>query len=134
VARTPLRKMFTIVAKREAQRVVYGWLSVSSLKKNGVFEPYQDLQGDWIPDPVMEEMAFDYMTNSRATKCMHAGKQVGHCVASLPLTEQVQRAFNIDADRSGWLVAMKVTDDATWQRVVRNEFSGFSVGGFAEYE
>jgi hypothetical protein len=44
MAKAPLRKRFPIVAKREAQRVVYGWASVSAIKKSdGSFEPYVDL-------------------------------------------------------------------------------------------
>jgi hypothetical protein len=133
--RTPLRKSFSIVRKDDAKRVVYGWASVSSVRKsNGTFEPYIDLQGDWMTDETMEEMAHDYCTNSRATKCMHQGSEIGHCVASMPLTEEIMKVFGIECDRAGWLVAMRITDPLTWAKVASNAFSGFSIGGFAEFE
>jgi hypothetical protein len=130
-----LRKSFSIVRKDASRRVLYGWASVSSVRKSdGSFAPYRDLQGDWLPDDVMEDMAWSYCRDSRATKAMHSGDEVGYCVASMPLTEEVQKAFGIACDRTGWLVAMKITDPATWDRFVKNEFSGLSIGGYAEFE
>jgi hypothetical protein len=129
-----LRKHFVITKRDDAQRIIYGWASVSSIRKSdGSFEPYTDLQGDTIDDDVMEDMAHDYVEKSRSTKAMHQGNAVGHCVASMPLTQEVMKAFGISCDRAGWVVAMKITDDATWTRVTNNEFAGLSIGGTAIY-
>ena len=134
MTKTPLRKTFTAIAKNAAKQVIYGWASVTSIKKNGAFVDYVDLQGDHISDAVCEDMAWDFCVNSRAAKAMHRGDEIGHCVASMPLTAEIQKAFNIDCDRTGWLVAIKVTSPEVWKRFVQNEFTGLSIGGFAEFE
>jgi putative serine protease XkdF len=135
MAKAPLRKPFVIAKRDDAQRIIYGWASVSSIRKSdGSFEPYTDLQGDQIDDEVMEAMAHNYLVHSRASKAMHGGDQIGHCIASMPLTKSIQDAFGVSCDRTGWLIGIKVTDDTTWQRVVNDEFSGLSIGGSAIYE
>jgi hypothetical protein len=132
---TPIRKSFAVVRKDTQRQVIYGWAMVSSVRKSdGSFAPYQDLQGDHLPDNVVEDMAWDYCVNSRTTKAMHSGAEVGYCVGSMPLTAEVQKAFGIECDRTGWLVAMKITDPKVWDQIVKNQFAGLSIGGYGEYE
>ena len=130
-----LRKQFSIVRKDAAKKILYGWASVSSVRRSdGSLVPYRDSQGDVIGDDVMEAMAHDYVEKSRSSRAMHEGGAIGHCIASLPMTEDVQRALGVSCDRTGWFLGLKIDDDATWDRVVKGEFGGLSIGGTAVYE
>jgi Putative phage serine protease XkdF len=134
MARVPLRKQFTVLHKDSAKRIIYGWASVSSVRKSdGTLVPYRDSQGDVMADSVLENMAHSYVEMSRSSKAMHSGNEIGHCIASLPMTQDVQDAMGVTCDRVGWFLGLKIDDDATWNRVVKGEFTGLSIGGFATY-
>jgi hypothetical protein len=109
------------------QRIVYGFASVVS--KNG--EMIVDRQGDVITAEEMEKAATNFMLGARNGLTMHKGEPTTTIVHSLPLTKQVMDAFGITSDKEGWLIAVKVHDDDTWDRMKKGEFTGFSIGGRA---
>ena len=109
------------------QRIVYGFASVVS--KNG--EMVVDRQGDVITAEEMEKAATNFMLGARNGLTMHKGEPTTTIVHSLPLTKQVMDAFGITSDKEGWLIAVKVHDDDTWDRMKKGEFTGFSIGGRA---
>lgn len=112
------------------QRIVWGWASVIS--ENGV--PVVDTQGDLIKAETLMKAATEFMLSTRVTKEMHIGGKVGEFVHSLPLTKELADAFGIKSDKEGWIVACKVYDDATWDRVKSGELKAFSIGGRAKRE
>lgn len=116
-----------ILKMDDEQRIVYGWASVVTEDGN----PVVDTQGDVISPSEMEKMANNFMLDVRKAKAMHEGGQIGEVIHSMPLTEELMKAFDIYSDREGWLIAMKVHDDETWSEMKKGKFTGFSVGGKA---
>ena len=111
----------------EEQRIVYGFASVVS--KNG--QMVVDRQGDIITAVEMEKAATRFMLGARNGLTMHKGEPTTTIVHCMPLTKQVMDAFGISSDKEGWLIAVKVHDDDTWDRMKKGEFTGFSIGGRA---
>ena len=111
----------------DEQRIVYGWASV--VTEDG--EPVVDTQGDVITPEEMEKMANDFMQDVRKAKAMHQGGQIGEVIHSMPLTNELMKAFDIYSDREGWLVAFKIYDDDAWDKVRKGEFQALSIGGKA---
>jgi hypothetical protein len=63
---------------------------------------------------------------------MHKGEPTTTIIHSLPLTKQIKDAFQIDTPYEGWIIAVKVHDDETWEQVKQGRFTGFSIGGRAQ--
>lgn len=111
----------------DEQRIVYGYASVVS--KDG--QMVVDRQGDVITADEMEKAATRFMLGARNGLTMHKGEPTTTIVHSMPLTKQVMEAFGISSNKEGWLIAVKVHDDDTWDRMKKGEFTGFSIGGRA---
>lgn len=111
-----------------ARRIAWGWASVSTLKGALVV----DRQGDTITPDEMEKMADRFMVSARTAKAMHDGDGIGEVLHSLPLTVELAKALGLESDREGWIIGMKIHDDAVWQKFVSKEFTGFSIGGRAK--
>lgn len=111
----------------DEQRIVWGWAYVSTEK--GKLQV--DTQGHSIEPVEMEKMANHFMLGDRSGKAMHVGKQRGTIIHSMPLTNELMKAFDIQSDREGWIIAYKVHDDEVWELVKSGTFSGFSIGGVA---
>lgn len=107
--------------------LVFGWAIIC--KQDG--EEYFDTQGDHIPESAMLEAATDFMLNSRMAKDMHDQENTlpGSVVFAFPLTTEVAKAFNIDADKTGLLIAMKPDDESILNKFQNGEYTGFSIGG-----
>lgn len=96
-------------------------------------EPYYDTQGDHIPESAMLEAAADFMLKSRASTDMHArddGKVVadGTIVFAFPLTADVAKAFGIQTEKTGLMVAMKPSAEVL-AKFKDGTYTGFSIGG-----
>lgn len=111
----------------QEQRIVYGFASVVS--KDG--EPVVDRQGDIIDPEMMEKAASDFMLGAREGLTMHKGEPTTTIIHSLPLTKQIKEAFKIDTPYEGWIIAVKVHCDKTWEEVKEGRYTGFSIGGTA---
>jgi hypothetical protein len=116
-----------VVKMDDEQRIVWGWASVVTEDGKAVV----DTQGDVISPEEMEKMANSFMLDVRKAKAMHEGGQIGEVIHSMPLTNELMKAFDIYSDREGWLIAMKVHDDDTWSEMKKGRFTGFSIGGKA---
>lgn len=112
-------------------RVVYGWAIVCTEKG----DEYVDLQGDVITEGEMQKAATAFMVNHRTGKVMHAGREAARVVHSFPLTEAMIKSLGILPDgvepqRTGWVIGMRVTDDALLKRFEDGgDLKGFSIGG-----
>lgn len=111
-----------------ARRIAWGWASVSTVKGELVV----DRQGDTITPVEMEKMADAFMASARTAKAMHQGEGVGEVLHSLPLTKELAEALGIQTDREGWVIGMKIHDDATWKKFQNGELAAFSIGGKAK--
>lgn len=120
-------KHATILKSDDESRMVYGWASVSTVKGELVV----DSQGDTLAPDEMVKMADRFMASVRTAKAMHAGEGIGEVLHSMPLTADVAKAFGIESDREGWMIALKVHDDKIWGMVKAGTLSELSIGGRA---
>jgi cation transport regulator ChaB len=110
----------------EDKRLVYAWASV--VTKGG--KPVADLQGDIVTVDELEKAAHGFMLNSREAGEMHIKTTgIGKVVESVVLSKALQEALGVDLGQEGWLVVMKIEDDAVWERVKKGELSMLSIGG-----
>jgi len=118
-------KKYTEVKKVDEELgLVFGWAIIC--KEEG--EPYFDLQGDHITEDAMFQAATDFMEHSRVMNEMHEGGDAGKFVFAFPMTEEVQKAFGIECDKTGLLVAAK-PDPETLEKFKSGELTGFSIEG-----
>ena len=110
------------------QRIVYGYASVIS--RDG--EPIVDLQGDVISAEEMEKAASDFMLGARVGKTMHQGEATTTIIHSFPMTAETKKAYQIESPYEAWLIAVKVHDDETWEKVKAGSLKDFSIGGKAQ--
>ena len=103
--------------------LVMGWAIIC--KENG--EDYFDKQGDHIPEDSMMAAAVDFMENSRVASEMHTGDDHGNAWV-FPMTTDVAKAFNIQTETTGLMIAMK-PDTETLAKFKSGELAAFSIGG-----
>lgn len=121
----------TIAKVDDDMRVVWGWASV--IEEGG--QPVVDTQGDVIEESELVKAAHGFITDHRAGGLMHApgrdGKpmRIGDVVESLVLTKAVQKVLGVDLGKVGWLIGIRVTDDAVWRAVKDGRLAGLSIGG-----
>ncbi len=102
-----------------------GWAIICTEKG----EAYYDLHGDHIPPISMIKAATDFMIHSRVGKSMHEGDQTGSVVFAFPMTADIAKAFEIECEREGLMIAWRPDDEATLGKFKSGEFTGFSIGG-----
>jgi hypothetical protein len=125
---------FNILKKDASRQIVYGWASVSVADG----ELVTDLQGDQIEPDALEQAVEDFMLNYRAGTAdgagvMHETPAKCEVIASLVTTPDICKAFGLgDNLPIGWILGLKVMDDAIWQRVVSGELKALSIQGTAE--
>ena len=123
-----VNKTSKILKLDSERRIAWGWASVSTMKG----ELVTDLQGDIITTAEMEKMADRFMMSARTAKAMHEGDSIGEVIHSFPLTNELAKAFDMDTDREGWIIGMKIYDAEVWDSFKRGELAGFSIGGKAK--
>lgn len=116
-----------IIKVDEEQRIVWGWASVTKINGQDVV----DKQGDIIEPKTLEKAATEFMLGARNGLTMHKGEPTTTIVHSMLFTEEVKKAFGIESPYEGWLIAVKVHCDKTWELVKGGKFRGFSIGGKA---
>lgn len=113
------------VAKVDSELgLVFGYAIVCKVEG----EPYFDSQEDHIPEDAMLKAATDFMLRSRVAKEMHSGDAVGSIVFAFPLTAEVAKALEIDARKTGLLIAMRPGPEVM-SKYKSGEYTGFSIGG-----
>lgn len=103
--------------------LVFGWGIVC----NQFGKAYFDTQGDHIPESSMLEAATDFMLNSRVSGDMHV-KADGSVVFAFPLTTDIAKAFGIESDVTGLMIAIKPSDEVL-AKFKSGDYTGFSIGG-----
>ena len=107
------------------KRVVYGWASV--IEKDG--NQIVDHQGHIIEINELTTAAHDFMLESRVGKEMHDGSKVSDVVESVIFSNELQDSLGIDLGKVGWMIGMKIHDDATLLKFKNGELKDFSIGG-----
>lgn len=129
-----MRKEFTFtteVLKVSAELgIVFGWAVICSKNE----ERYFDLQDDHATEQAIIKGALDFMLHSRKAKEMHWRSDAGEIPLAWPLTADVKKAFGIQCDKTGLMIAMK-PDTEMFEKFKSGELTGFSIGGYCdEYE
>jgi hypothetical protein len=122
---------FQIIRKDSSQHIVYGWGSASIAHGDTVV----DLQDDAIAPEELEQMVTAFMLNSRESGVMHEGEPVGRVIASLVTMPDVMKAFFGDQVPDvpiGWILGVKIENQAAWQQVLDGTLKAFSIQGTAE--
>lgn len=92
-------------------------------------QDYFDVQGDHIPEDAMLGAAVDFMQNSRVAKEMHAGDSKGAVLFAFPLTSDIAKAFGIETQTTGLMIAMKPDNADMLAKFKDGTYTGFSIGG-----
>lgn len=92
-------------------------------------EPYFDTQGDHITEEAMLEAAVDFMANARVAKEMHEGDQKGTVIFAWPMTEEIAKAFGLQVEKTGLMIAMRPDSDEMLKKFRDGDYTGFSIGG-----
>ena len=122
---TPAR----VVKFDEELGLAIGWAIVCEEKNDaGEYVKYVDTQQDWIPPDSMLKAATEFMLDSRAAKQEHSGDVIGDIVFAMPLTQEIARAFEIETDRTGLMIAMKPSEEVLG-KFKSGELTAFSIGG-----
>lgn len=117
----------------EAERLVFGWVNVCVLKTG---EEVEDLEGDRIDLTDFEAAVYEFNLFGREANANHVGETIGHLAESLFVTPEKLEAMGLEPDALplGWWAGWKVSDDASWRKVVNGEYQAFSIEGTAMRE
>lgn len=145
---TSIRKLQVEVLKTDAKLgLVVGYAIVCKVKNaDGEFEDYYDdgsvddeddtVYSDHIPEDVMLEAVTDFMKSARTATLDHERDDenlpvpAGTVVHSFPLTEDFAKSLGIEAQKTGWIVAMS-PEPQMLKRFESGELKQFSIGGSA---
>jgi hypothetical protein len=120
-----LKRLECKVAKvDESLGLVFGWAIICS--EGG--QPYVDTQDDWIPDEAMLKASTKFAKGNRQGGDMHRCED-GQVVHTMPLTAEIAKAFEIECDKTGWMIAMEPNNQETLAKFSSGERTGFSIGG-----
>lgn len=113
------------------KKLVSGWANIATCADGT--KPL-DWQGDIIEPEALEEAAINFMIDYRDSGVNHQGKSTGIVVESIVLTKDKQAAMGIPEGivPEGWFITVKITDDATFEKVKNGEYRMFSIQGTAE--
>ncbi len=119
--------------------LVLGWAIICNtgvnISKGEEGEQYFDKQDDHIPEYSMLEATTDFMLHSRKAGEMHwkddEGEAIGKgaVVFAWPMTMEIAKAFGIEVDQTGLMIAMKPDDEEMLEKFRSGEYKGFSIGG-----
>ena len=92
-------------------------------------EPYFDTQGDHIPEDSMLSAALDFMSGARIAGDMHKEAEGGSIVFCWPMTADIAKAFDLEVETTGLMIAMKPEKEETLEKYRDGTYTGFSIGG-----
>ncbi len=120
---------FARVAKVDDELgLVFCWAFTS--KADG--DEYYDLHGDCI-DENFVKVAMEFMQGARATDEMHDSEADGQVVFGMPMTPEIAKAFGIETDTVGFMVALKPSEEV-FAKFKSGEYTGVSIAGLGERE
>lgn len=129
----PFRFFLPITRTVPAKREVYGFLSVA---KSAAGEVVVDSYGSYVTVEDLDTVAHRYLVEARGVGEQHTFIGVGEVIESAVLTREKQKAMpplGIPEGHvhEGWWVGYRVTSDEAWDKVVRGELLGLSIGGYS---
>lgn len=137
---TEINKKFEVdIAKVDKEnRVVEGVVYRPSKEFNKEGEPtdYKDSQGDWMNEDDVKKACHNFAKKLAITKGQVVDKQhnekagYGNVVENYIAKTDIP---DIGAKKGDWVAAIEVTCDKTWKQVLKEDITGFSIGGKAAY-
>lgn len=112
-----MKLSFKAQLKDAKERIVEGYATTDSW----------DEQGEKFPLDVARK-AFERFAKSTKICKVHGIDEFGK--ANPRGCGGVSELIGYTADDKGIMIAVKITDDAAWDKVVKGEYNGFSVGGY----
>lgn len=106
--------------------LVFCWAFTS--KANG--ESYYDLHGDTIDEDFVAAAAA-FMEQGGPTDEMHDGEPDGRVVFAMPMTPEIAKAFGVETDTTGLMVALKPSPDVL-AKFKSGEYAAVSIAGIGE--
>lgn len=91
---------------------------------------YYDLHGDTI-DPDFVAAAASFMERGGVTDEMHDGSPDGRVVFAMPMTPEIAKAFSIETDTVGLMIALKPSPEV-FAKFKSGEYTGVSIQGMGE--
>ncbi len=135
-----IEKTFEVaIAKVDKEnKIVEGVVYRPSKEFNEKGEPtdYKDSHGDWMTEEDVKKACHNFSKKLAITKGAVIDKQhnekagYGHVVENYIAKTDIP---DIGAKKGDWCAAVEVSDDKTWQQVLKEEITGFSIGGKAIY-
>lgn len=104
--------------------------------KEGKPTDYTDSQGDWMNEDDVKKACHNFAKKLAITKGQVVDKQhneksgYGHVVENYIAKTDIP---DIDAKAGDWVAAIEVTCKKTWDQVLKEDITGFSIGGKAAY-
>lgn len=122
-----------ILKVNAAERLVFGWASVSANEQGALLE---DLQGDTIEPAELEKAAYDFTEHFIGVNDSHEGGTFGTLVESLVVTPEKLEAMGFTPEVAKSMgvrhwIGVRVTPDI-FKRVQSGELKMFSIEGRAE--
>lgn len=90
-----------------------------------------DSQGDVVSAMEIEKAAHDYMVQSRRNDVQHDEQDAPVDVVESYIAPSDLTIGGQPVVKGAWVMGVHVTDSPLWQRVVKRELTGFSIGGSA---
>lgn len=112
----------------EERRTIFGYAYVAK-KVDGT--QVTDHSGDEVDPANLEEVAYDYVLNSREGDEMHTESVTAHIIESFVITPEKLEKMGLapDALPSGWWVGFYIDSEAVWKKVKDGTLKMFSIGG-----
>lgn len=127
---TEEKQNFNIYKTDDDKRLVFGWANVA-IRVDG--EQIQDYQDDIIDIDNLEEIAYEYVLNFRASGEVHNPdlRNIGRLVESCVFTPEKMEAMGIPEGilPQGWWVGFYIDDDDAWEKIKSGKYKMFSIEG-----
>jgi hypothetical protein len=108
-----------MVHKNEAKRIVFGPVLIPN-------EP--DSDGDVVTVEQIERVAHKFVEAYRNIDLQHTLQNVGDLLESYITPVDLQYG-ELTIPKGSWMMGVRVTDDATWDKVQKGTLTGFSIMG-----
>lgn len=125
-AHEPFARAGTVLKADEEERLIVSIAMVPELV---------DSQGDIASAEVIEKAAHFFLVGGGEIHLQHIDQAITgvHAVESY-IVRRNTKIEDQSVKKGTWVMAVKVWNDSVWQAVKEGRFTGFSIGGFADFE
>ena len=114
------------------ERIVYGvvYKASKAFDENGKPTDFVDTDHNWATEAEVKKACHNFNRKlQKPKKVQHNGVSgYGTVLESYIAKAAVE---DINAEPGDWVAAIEVTDETTWNEIVKGDITGFSIGGTA---